>query len=48
MKKIETSQKQNADVMQKNAKKFNKKKTVNIIGMIIILLTVLISFWYVY
>ena len=48
MKKIETSQKQNADVMQKNAKKFNKKKTVIIIGMIIILLTVLISFWYVY
>ena len=48
MKKIETIQKQNADVMQKNAKKFNKKKTVIIIGMIIILLTVLISFWYVY
>ena len=48
MKKIETSQKQNADVMQKNAKKFNKKKIVIIIGMIIILLTVLISFWYVY
>lgn len=48
MKKIETSQKQNADVMQKNAKKFNKKKTVIISGMIIILLTVLISFWYVY
>ena len=48
MKKIETSQKQNADVMQNNANKFNKKKTVIIIGMIIILLTVLISFWYVY
>lgn len=48
MKKIETSQKQNADVMQKNANKFNKKKTVIIIGMIIILLAVLISFWYVY
>ena len=48
MKKIETSQKQNADVMQNNANKFNKKKTVIIIGMIIILLTVRISFWYVY
>lgn len=48
MKKIETSQKQNADVMQNNANKFNKKKTVIIIGMIIILLTVLTSFWYVY
>ena len=48
MKKIETIQKQNADVMQKNANKFNKKKIVIIIGMIIILLAVLISFWYVY
>ena len=48
MKKIEISQKQNADIMQNNANKFNKKKTVIIIGMIIILLTVLISFWYVY
>ena len=48
MKKIETIQKQNADVMQKNAKKFNKKKTVIISGMIIILLAVLISFWYAY
>ena len=48
MKKIEISQKQNADIMQNNANKFNKKKTVIIIGMIIILLAVLISFWYVY
>ena len=48
MKKIETIQKQNADVMQKNANKFNKKKIVIISGMIIILLAVLISFWYVY
>jgi len=48
MRKNEANEKQNADVMQKNAKKFNKKKTVIISGMIIILLTVLISFWYVY
>ena len=48
MKKNEANEKQHLDVEQQNAKNFNKKKTAVIIRMIIILIAVLISFWYVY
>ena len=48
MKNNETNNKQHPDVKQQSAKAFSKKKTAVIVGMIIILIAVLISFWYVY
>ena len=47
MKNNETNNKQHPDVKQQSAKAFSKKKTAVIVGMIIILIAVLISFWYV-